>query len=512
MSRRISPVIPGFGLTLGYTLVYLSLIVLIPLAAMFVHAAQLTWEQFWNIISAPRVIAALKLSFGTALFAAIINGVIGTLLAWVLVRYTFPGRKIIDAMIDLPFALPTAVAGIALTALYAPSGWVGQFATDLGFKIAYTPLGITLALTFVTLPFVVRTVQPVLADIPREVEEAAACLGAKPLQVFRHVLAPALLPAWLTRFCPGLRPRRGRVWFGDLHCRQHADENRDPAAADHGQARPIRLHRRDRHRRADAGGFLHPAAADQPAAAPHRNPLKEAGMSSSSLNATAAANAARRGSATSRRILIGLGWLVFALFLLLPLVIVVSQALKNGFGTFFEAIFEPDALSALKLTLLAVAISVPLNLVFGVSAAWCVSKYTFRGKSILVTLIDLPFSVSPVIAGLVYVLMFGAQGLFGPWLQDHDIQIVFALPGIVLATIFVTVPFVARELIPLMQEQGTQEEEAARLLGAKWLANVLARDPAKHQMGPDLWGGAVHRAGHGRVWRGVRWCPATFAA
>jgi sulfate transport system permease protein len=149
-----------------------------------------------------------------------------------------------------------------------------------------------------------------------------------------------------------------------------------------------------------------------------------------------------------------------------------------------------------------VVISVPLNLVFGVSAAWCVSKYTFRGKSILVTLIDLPFSVSPVIAGLVYVLMFGAQGLFGPWLQDHDIQIVFALPGIVLATIFVTVPFVARELIPLMQEQGTQEEEAARLLGAR-LADVLARDFAEHQMGLDLRRGAVYRAGHGRVRRGV---------
>ena len=153
-------------------------------------------------------------------------------------------------------------------------------------------------------------------------------------------------------------------------------------------------------------------------------------MSRSTLNAATAANAARRGSATSRRILIFLAWLVFALFLALPLVIVVSQALKNGFGTFFEAIFEPDALAALRLTLLAVAISVPLNLVFGVCAAWCVSKYTFTGKSILVTLIDLPFSVSPVIAGLVYVLMFGAQGLLGPWLQDHDIQIVFALPGI----------------------------------------------------------------------------------
>ena len=200
MSRRISPVIPGFGLTLGYTLGYHRLIVLTPRAAMFVHAAPLTWDQFWAIITAPRVLAALKLSFGTAFVAALINGVIGTVLAWVLVRYTFPGRKVIDAMIDLPFALPTAVAGIALTALYAPNGWIGQFAADLGFKIAYTPMGITLALTFVTLPFVVRTVQPVLADIPREVEEAAACLGAKPLQVFRYILMPALLPAWLTGF------------------------------------------------------------------------------------------------------------------------------------------------------------------------------------------------------------------------------------------------------------------------------------------------------------------------
>lgn len=200
MSRRTSPVIPGFGLTLGYTLVYLSLLVLIPLGAMFAHAAQLSWAQFWAIVSAPRVVAALQLSFTTALFAALLNGVIGTLLAWVLVRYRFPGRKIIDAMIDLPFALPTAVAGIALTALYAPAGLVGQWAQALGFKIAYTPLGITLALTFVTLPFVVRTLQPVLEDIPREVEEAAACLGARPWQVFRYVLLPALLPAWLTGF------------------------------------------------------------------------------------------------------------------------------------------------------------------------------------------------------------------------------------------------------------------------------------------------------------------------
>lgn len=189
-------------------------------------------------------------------------------------------------------------------------------------------------------------------------------------------------------------------------------------------------------------------------------------MSSTILTAAAPAAATRRERNPGRSLLIAGAWLAFVLFLLLPLVVVLSEALKQGFGTFLSAILEPDALSALKLTLLAVGISVPLNLVFGVAAAWCVSKYEFPGKSLLVTLIDLPFSVSPVIAGLIYVLLFGAQGYFGPWLQDHDIQIVFAVPGIVLATLFVTVPFVARELIPLMQEQGTQEEEAARLLGA----------------------------------------------
>ncbi len=184
------------------------------------------------------------------------------------------------------------------------------------------------------------------------------------------------------------------------------------------------------------------------------------------VSANARATTTRRGKQTARRLLIGAALLTFALFLLLPLLIVLGEAIKQGVGTFFDAILEPDALAALKLTLLAVGISVPLNLVFGVAAAWCVSKYEFRGKSLLVTLIDLPFSVSPVIAGLIYVLLFGAQGYFGEWLSDRDIQIVFAVPGIVLATLFVTVPFVARELIPLMQEQGSTEEEAARLLGA----------------------------------------------
>ncbi|WP_437879552.1 sulfate ABC transporter permease subunit CysW [Pseudomonas sp. LRF_L74] len=165
-------------------------------------------------------------------------------------------------------------------------------------------------------------------------------------------------------------------------------------------------------------------------------------------------------------VLIALAWVIFAVVLVLPLYIVITQGLQRGLGVFWEAISEPDAISALKLTLIATAISVPLNLVFGLAAAWSVTKFEFRGKSILITLIDMPFSVSPVVAGLIYVLLFGAQSKLAPFLQDHDLQIVYAVPGIVLATIFVTFPFVARELIPLMEEQGTQEEEAARLLGA----------------------------------------------
>jgi len=220
-------------------------------------------------------------------------------------------------------------------------------------------------------------------------------------------------------------------------------------------------------------------------------------------SSSAQRNAARRGSPLGRNLLILSAWLVFALFLLLPLYMVLSEALKQGLGVFFTAILEPDAIAALKLTLLAVAISVPLNLVFGVAAAWCVSKYEFRGKSILVTLIDLPFSVSPVIAGLIYVLLFGAQGFFGEWLADRDIQIIFAVPGIVLATLFVTVPFVARELIPLMQEQGTQEEEAARLLGANGWQMFWHVTVPNIKWGPDLRRGAVHRAGDGRVRCGV---------
>ncbi|MBS0512734.1 MAG: sulfate ABC transporter permease subunit CysT [Proteobacteria bacterium] len=193
-------VLPGFRLTLGYTLAYLSLIVLVPLAAVFLKTFTLTFDQFWAVVTAPRVVASYKLSFGMSLLAAAINAVFGLMLAWALVRYTFPGKKLIDALVDLPFALPTAVAGIALTALYAKNGWIGQLLEPLGIQVAFKPLGVLVALVFIGLPFVVRTVQPILEDLDTELEEAAASLGAQRWQIFRHVILPVLLPALLTGF------------------------------------------------------------------------------------------------------------------------------------------------------------------------------------------------------------------------------------------------------------------------------------------------------------------------
>jgi sulfate/thiosulfate transport system permease protein len=193
-------VLPGFGLALGFTLLYLSLIVLIPLSTLFWRSAGLGWSGFWQAVTAPRVVASYKLTFGTSLVAAVANAVFGFVVTWVLVRYRFPGRRVLDALVDFPFALPTAVAGITLTALYAPTGWLGAPLAKLGVKAAFTPLGIVIALTFIGLPFVVRTLQPVLESLDPEVEEAAASLGATRVQTIARVVLPALFPAWLTGF------------------------------------------------------------------------------------------------------------------------------------------------------------------------------------------------------------------------------------------------------------------------------------------------------------------------
>jgi sulfate/thiosulfate transport system permease protein len=196
-SRRV---LPGFGVSLGITCTYLSLMVLLPLATVFTRTADLRWAGFWDTVTNPRVLASYRVTFGTSLVAALVNTVFGLLIAWVLVRYRFPGRRLVDAIVDLPFALPTAVAGISLTTLYASNGWVGRYLEPLGVKVAYTWVGITVALSFIGLPFVVRTVQPVLDDLEVEVEEAAASLGARRWQTFMRVVLPAVAPALLTGF------------------------------------------------------------------------------------------------------------------------------------------------------------------------------------------------------------------------------------------------------------------------------------------------------------------------
>ncbi|MDN4057425.1 sulfate ABC transporter permease subunit CysT [Massilia sp. YIM B02769] len=199
-TRAPGRVIPGFGLSLGFTIFYLALIVLIPLSAVFLNTFTMSWEAFWRAVTSERVIASYKLSFGASLIAASFNVVFGGIVAWVLVRYRFPGKRFVDALVDLPFALPTAVAGITLTSLYSANGWIGQYLDKLGIKVAFTPLGVVVALTFIGLPFVVRTVQPVLEEAERELEEASASLGASPLQTFIRVVLPGIVPALLTGF------------------------------------------------------------------------------------------------------------------------------------------------------------------------------------------------------------------------------------------------------------------------------------------------------------------------
>lgn len=212
--RKKKNVLPGFGLSMGITTLYISLLILIPLSMIFIETSKLSWSEFWKVVTSARMMHAYKISFTTAFAAAFFNAIFGFIIAWVLVRYTFPGKRIIDGIIDLPFALPTAVAGIALTTLYAPNGWIGQFFADLGIKISFTPIGITIALMFIGLPFVVRMVQPVLENLEKEVEEAATSLGASKRLTFTKVIFPEVLPALLAGF--SLAFARGLGEYGSV--------------------------------------------------------------------------------------------------------------------------------------------------------------------------------------------------------------------------------------------------------------------------------------------------------
>lgn len=462
-ARRRHGVLPGFGPALSLASLYVGLVVVLPLAALALRAASLSGTDFVRVVTAPRALAAYRLSFGAAFLAASLNAVFGLLIAWVLARYRFRGRALLDAFVDFPFALPTAVAGLTLTALYSPNGWIGGVLEPLGLKVAFAPAGVVLALTFVGLPFVVRAVQPVLQELDPELEEAAGVLGASRLQAFLRVVLPNLVPPLLTGFTLAFARALGEygsIVFisGNLPMKTEI-------------APLLIVTKLEQYDEAGATAIAVVLLVASFALVFAVNALQRWTRRAVGASAMAASRGFRPAptlaeSPAVRRGLVGAAAFFLGLFVFLPLFAVFAQALRKGPGAYLAAITEPHALAAIRLTLLTAALAVPFHLVLGLTTAWLVAKFRFRGKGLLVTLVDLPFAVSPVIGGLVFVLLFGRRGLLGPLLAAQDWNVIYAVPGIVLATLFVTFPFVTREVLAVMEAQGNDEEEAALTLGA----------------------------------------------
>ena len=547
---------------MGYTLFCVSVIVIIPLAGLVRETFKLSWHDFWNTVTDPLVVSAYKLSFGAAAFAAGINAVFGLLVAWVLVRYPFPGRRVFDALIDFPFALPTAVAGLTFGNLYASDGWLGRiglnrfFVQPVGALMNLVGIGgtdrsvgaVTIVLVFVGLPFVVRTVQPLLQDLNRDLEQAAASLGASPFYTFRRVILPELFPAWLAGIALALARAIGEYGSVIFVARNQPGSS---------QIAPMliisELYGNDGAARATAiavvllvaslilllliNGPAMVGAAKGEFLMATTTPLL-----AGSLDPAKASDASR----TVRYTLTAVAVLFLGLFVIVPIVNVFSQAFSKGGAAYVHVFFPSDAppppglsrrdrreylrqpeeaaktWSSIRMTLGVAACAVPINVVFGLAASWLIAKFKFKGRSLLIAVIDLPFSVSPVVAGLIFVLLFGRVGWFGHWAMNLHWQcpsfswrgfsghvwpiaysttpwtgIIFTPLAMVIATVFITFPFVARNLIPLMEAQGADEELAAATLGAggwqtfwkvtlpnvKW-GSALRRDPLQR---PGRW-------------------------
>ena len=389
---------------------------------------------------------------------------LGMIVAWVLVRYDFPFKRIFDSLIDLPFALPTAVAGLVYSNLYVKQGWLGQFLVPLGIEAAYTRLAVVLVLTFIGLPFVVRTVQPVLESLDADMEEAAFLLGASRWQTFLRVILPPLVPAIVTGFALSLARALGEygsVVFvsGNMPFRTEI-------------APVLIVSRLEEFAYAEATAIAVVLLGISFSMLVIINLLERwaSHLCKADLPRATAEHSAPAGRQDPAWVRIGLTLAavgIVGLLIVIPVVHVFYQALAGGPAAYWNNLFgDRDTRAAVLLTLTVVPVAVVANVVFGIAAAWCIARFRFPGRTILLSLIDVPFSVSPVVAGLMLVLIFGLQGYLGPWLREHDIKIIFAKPGLILATMFVTMPFVARELIPVMEAIGSDEEVAAVSLGA----------------------------------------------
>ncbi len=466
MKNRI---IPGFRLTLGITIAMLSLLILIPLASVLVYSLRIGPGEFIKVISEKTVIFAFATSISFSFFAAVINTVFGMVLAWVLVRYDFPGKRILDGMIELPFALPTAVAGITLSKMYSTTGELGGPLSKIGIRVSYTHLGLLVALIFIGIPFVVRAIQPVLEKFNPAYEEAAYILGANRRTTFFKVILPELGPALLTGF--GLAFARGIGEYGSVIyiAGNSAKEHTQVVSyiimqklnyLDYGSATAIALVML-------IISFLLLLFINIVQVFQSRR------TSGVYEVASAKTGDAMPSPSGGHYAMIALSVFFVFFMLVMPLISIIRNSLSKGFSFYTQALNTNYVHAALMVTIMATVITLIVNTVFGLAASWVLTRFHFKGKQVLATLIDIPFSISPVIAGLSYIMMFGRLGWAFPILESinstfgTDIQIVFALPGVVLATIFVTFPFVSREIIPVLNSIGTDEEEAAALMGAK---------------------------------------------
>lgn len=467
-NKKGTRVIPGFGLTMGVTVTMLGCFVLIPLASVVLSAVALDFGEFLEIVTAPQIVSGYIVSFSCAFVAALINAVLGLSLAWILVRYEFPGKKLMDGLIELPFALPTAVAGISLTYLYSDQGWIGSLFAGMGIRIAYTRIGITIAMIFVGIPFVVRAVQPVLEKLDRQYEEAATMLGAGRTYIFFRVILPELFPALLAGF--GLAFARGIGEYGSVVF----IAGNIPYQT---QIAPLLIMTKlEQYKYADATAialvllvfsFLLMFLINSVQLYMQKFSMGQ-DLTGDGLHSIQKVIAPHQDEGNHRVKYFLMSVCVGFLFvmLVLPLFVVIVNALREGWNVWLESVLDEYTIKALQLTLLATVVAVAVNTIFGLFASYLLSKFYFRGRQILAALIDLPFSVSPVIAGLIFILTFGNIGWMNGILKTYDIKIVFAVPGVILATIFVTFPFVFRELFPVMNAQGKDEEEAAGLMGA----------------------------------------------
>ena len=419
------------GLGLGLCMLYLSLFVLIPLAAVVVKAFSSGFGTLWSSIDNTLTLRALAITLGASLIVAAIGAVMGTLVAWVLVRDDFPGKRVVNALIDLPFALPTIVAGLTLIALYGPD-------SPVGIHLAYTRGVVVVALLFVTLPFVARSVQPVLIELDQEVEEAAASLGASNAITFRRGILPALWPAILSGAALAFARSVGE--FGSL-----------ALIAGKVQIASIVIY-------ADIE-----SGSEQAAAALSAVLMLLALLVLFAIRRLGGRIGRGRRATWSLR---AIALVYLGLLLLLPVGVVFWRTFEHGLSTAWAYMTTPAAISALWLTILIAAIAVPLNTIFGVGAALVLTRSHSRGKAILDALIDLPFVVSPVIVGLALLLVYGQGGWFGSVFLNNGIRIIYAVPGMVIATVFVSLPFVVREVTPVLREVGEEQEQAAATLGA----------------------------------------------